>query len=330
MPKVLITGGAGFIGSNVYDRFRAAGYSIVVVDDLSSGTRSNLPADADVRVHDVTSAETAALIETGGFDVVAHLAAQIDVRKSVSRPAFDAQINIGGMLNILEAIGGLDRDKRPRLIFASTGGALYGDAASLPTVETAPTNPDAPYGIAKLACEFYMAYYARIWGLETTVLRFGNVYGPRQDPHGDAGVIAIFCGRLLSAQPLTIFGTGEQTRDYVFVSDVAEAFYIAATYDIPPAGPVDARAFNIGTCVETSVLDVARILTRAAARPESIAFAPERRGEVARSLLGTAKAESILGWKARVAIEDGLTRTLEWARSNGRSVGANPGLHEKA
>jgi UDP-glucose 4-epimerase len=314
MPKVLITGGAGFIGSNVHDRFRSAGYDIVIIDNLSSGKRGNLPDDTDLRVVDVGSPETAEIIRNGRFDVIAHLAAQIDVRKSVIDPIADAKINILGILNILEAIRALPEDRRPRLIFASTGGALYGDAACLPTAETAPTNPDAPYGVAKLSAELYMGYYARTWALDTAVLRFGNVYGPRQDPHGDAGVIAIFCGRLAVGKPLTIYGSGEQTRDYVFVSDVAEAFFIAATHALPAAGGVDARAFNIGTGVETSVLDVAHILARAAGVIESIQFVNARPGELARSLLSPAKAEKILGWKACTSIEDGLTRTYKWVR----------------
>lgn len=318
MPKVLITGGAGFIGSNVYDRFRAAGYEVVVVDDLSSGKRSNLPADADVRVLDIGSVQVAEIVRAELFDVIAHFAAQIDVRRSVNEPSFDARVNILGILNLLEAMRGLPEGERPRLIFASTGGALYGDAPSLPTSETAPTNPDAPYGIAKLASEYYAAYYGRIWDLDTVTLRFGNVYGPRQDPHGDAGVIAIFCGRLLDGKPLTIFGSGKQTRDYVFVHDVAEAFFVAATAKLPARGGVDARAFNIGTGVETSVLDVAKILSSAASIEPRIDFAGERRGEVARSLLSPAKAEEVLRWKARVPIEEGLRQTFHWVKASSR------------
>jgi UDP-glucose 4-epimerase len=319
MPKALITGGAGFIGSTVHDRFRSAGYQVVVVDNLSSGKRRNLPGDADLRVLDVGSAETAEIIRTGKFDVVAHLAAQIDVRRSVTDPVFDATVNVLGILNLLEAIRSLPEDSRPRFIFASTGGALYGDALSLPTAETAPANPDAPYGIAKLSSEFYIAYYGRIWGLDAVTLRFGNVYGPRQDPHGDAGVIAIFCGRILEGKPLTIFGSGKQTRDYVFVQDVAEAFFTAATAKIPAAGPVQDRAFNIGTAVETSVLDVARLLSSAANLEPKIDFAEERRGELLRSLLDPGKAERLLGWKARVGIEEGLRRTFDWVKNGNRS-----------
>ena len=312
MPRALITGGAGFIGSTVYDRFRKGGYEVIAIDDLSTGKRHNLPDDADLRVLDVGSAEAADIIRREAFDVVAHLAAQIDVRRSVTDPALDARINVLGILNLLEAIRSKPEGERPRFLFASTGGALYGDASTLPTAETAPANPDAPYGIAKLASEYYIAYYGRIWGLDAITLRFGNVYGPRQDPHGDAGVIAIFSGRIIEGKPLTIFGSGKQTRDYVFVEDVAEAFFTAASVPVPKAGPVEDRAFNIGTAVETSVLDVARLLSKAANVEPQIKFAEERRGEVMRSLLDPTKAQRILGWKAKVSIEEGLARTFEW------------------
>ena len=315
MPRALLTGGAGFIGSNVYDRFRQAGYDVTVIDDLSSGKRANLPGDADLRVVDVGGPEVAKLISDERFDVVAHFAAQIDVRRSVTDPMLDARVNVVGILNLLEAIRARPEHQRPRFIFASTGGALYGDALSLPTAETAPTNPDAPYGIAKLSSEYYIAYYGRIWGLDAVTLRFGNVYGPRQDPHGDAGVIAIFCGKLLEGKPLTIFGSGKQTRDYVFVEDVAEAFFTVATAKIPPAGPIQDRAFNIGTAVETSVLDVARVLAAAAGVEPRINFAEERRGELMRSLLDPTKAQKLLGWKAKVGIDEGLRRTFDWAKS---------------
>jgi UDP-glucose 4-epimerase len=255
----------------------------------------------------------ATIIRDGAFDVIAHFAAQIDVRRSVGEPQFDATVNILGILNLLEAIRTLPEDGRPRFIFASTGGALYGEAATLPTAETAPTNPDAPYGIAKLSSEYYAAYYGRIWGLDTVTLRFGNVYGPRQDPHGDAGVIAIFCGRLREGKRLTIFGDGKQTRDYVFVEDVAEAFFTAATAKMPPAGPIEVRAFNIGTAVETSVLELAQTLSKAAGIEPKIDFAEERRGELRRSLLDPSKANRVLGWTARVGIAEGLRRTYESA-----------------
>jgi UDP-glucose 4-epimerase len=318
MRKALITGGAGFIGSNVYDRFRAAGYGVTVVDDLSTGKRTNLPPDVDLRVLDVGSPGVAELIRSNRFDVIAHFAAQMDVRRSVDDPVFDARVNIFGILNLFEAIRSKPDSERPRFIFASTGGALYGHALTFPTSESAPTNPDAPYGISKLSSELYAAYYGRVWGLDAITLRFGNVYGPRQDPHGDAGVIAIFCGRLLQGKPLTIFGDGKQTRDYVFVQDVADAFFTAATAELPPPGPVETRAFNIGTGVETSVLDLARILGDAARSESKIEFAPARPGELPRSLLDPSKARRGLGWQPKIGIEEGLRRTYQWVQSSSK------------
>jgi UDP-glucose 4-epimerase len=315
MPRVLITGGAGFIGSHVIESFFDAGYEVEVLDDLSSGTRENVRDGVALHVLDVAYPEAARLVANGRFDVVAHLAAQMDVRRSVEDPMFDARTNIIGSLNVLEAVRRLDPAQRPRVVFASTGGALYGDAAKLPSSEESPANPDAPYGVAKLSIEYYLGYYARIWGLETVVLRFGNVYGPRQDPHGEAGVVAIFCQRLAEGQPMTIYGTGRQTRDFIFVGDVADAFFAASTAPLPAAGPLTARAFNIGTGVETSVLDLAHMLAKAVDVEPKIDFRPARSGEVERSLLDATKAERELGWKATVSLTDGLSRSFAWTRS---------------
>ncbi len=309
--RALITGGAGFIGSHLADRFVAEGWSTEVLDDLSSGKRENLsPA---VRFHqlDVRSPDAARLVGTGGFDVVIHLAAQMDVRRSVADPRFDADVNIGGTLNLCEAIR-LTNGKRPRLVFTSTGGALYGDTARPPHGETTPKDPDSPYGVAKLAVEQYLGYYARIHGLETATVRFANVYGPRQDPHGEAGVVAIFCQRILAERPLTIFGDGMQTRDYVHVRDAVEATYLAATQPLLPAGGVDARAFNVGTGVATSVVDLAETLRRASGRDAPIEFAPKRAGEQLESYLTTTKAKTVLGWRPRVDLEAGLADTFAW------------------
>lgn len=312
MPRALVTGGAGFIGSHVTDRLIAAGYDIVVIDDLSSGYRENLAAGIDLRVADVKSPEVAEIISSGRFDVIAHLAAQVDVRKSVADPISDLHTNIGGTVNLLEAVRALPEGFRPRLIFASTGGALYGEARHFPTAETAPTNPDAPYGVAKLAAEYYLAYASRIWNIETAVVRFGNVYGPRQDAHGEAGVIAIFAQRLFDDRPLTIYGSGRQTRDYVYVSDVANAFLAVATHPLPPAGPIEARAFNIGTAVETSVVDLARELAAISGKTPTINYALPRAGEVDRSVLDPGKAWHLLGWRAEVSLSKGLAATYAW------------------
>jgi UDP-glucose 4-epimerase len=309
VPKALVTGGAGFIGSHVADRFLAAGYDVDVVDDLSSGKRDQVPVGATFFEVDVQSADVASLVRERKYDVIAHLAAQIDIRKSVKDPLNDCAINTGGTLNIFEAVRSI-KPSRTRVVLVSTGGALYGEAAGASSDETADKNPDAPYGIAKLAAEYYTAYYSRIHGLDTAVLRLGNVYGPRQDPHGEAGVIAIFIGRILAGEPVTVFGDGEQLRDYVYVGDVAEALLAASTRPLPPAGKLDARAFNIGTGEGTSVLTLARELSRIAGRDPEITFAARRTGEIQISVLDVDKAAKVLGWKPRVALADGLELTL--------------------
>ena len=262
MPTTLITGGAGFIGSHVAERYLAEGWTVHVIDNLVSGKRENLPPAATFHELDIRSPEAASLVGTLRPDALVHLAAQMDVRKSVENPVFDAETNVVGSLNLLEAV----RHASPetRVVFASTGGAIYGDHTVPPNVETFVKDPESPYAIAKLSVELYLAYYGRVHGLSTVALRFGNVYGPRQDPHGEAGVVAIFCGRLLEERALTIFGDGSQTRDYVYVADVADATWRAATRQLPAAGLLDARAYNIGTGVGTSVTRLAELLSRAA------------------------------------------------------------------
>jgi UDP-glucose 4-epimerase len=311
MARALVTGGAGFIGSHVVERFLSAGYEVAILDNLSSGKRENVPAAAELHELDIRSPEAAALVREGGFDVIAHLAAQIDVRRSVEDPLFDADVNIRGTINIVESVRASGRPTR--IVFASTGGALYGDCAEPPTVEPFAKDPEAPYGIAKLAVEYYLAYYARVHGIDTVAVRFGNVYGPRQDLHGEAGVVAIFCNRIVSGRSLTIYGDGAQTRDYVYVGDVADGIFRAATTPLPAPGRVDARAFNIGTAVETSVLDVARLLMQAAGSEVPIEFAPKRAGEIQRSCLNVDKVHRELGWRPQVSIAEGLQRTFEWA-----------------
>jgi UDP-glucose 4-epimerase len=310
MKRLLITGGAGFIGSHVADRLLGMGHEVVILDDLSSGKRRNIPEGARFEECDIRDARAAQIVRSGEFDVVAHLAAQMDVRRSVADPTFDASVNVIGTLNLLEAARTLER--RPRFVFASTGGALYGDFVEIPTPEDAPKDPDAPYGVAKLSVEHYLAYYGRVHGFDTMVLRFGNVYGPRQDPHGEAGVIAIFCQRILGGKPVTIYGDGTQTRDYVYVEDVADAFVRAALGRIPDAGPMNDRACNIGTAVETSVLELAERLRRLSGRDTEIGFAPARAGELMRSCLEVSKSRRVLEWEPRVPLEEGLSRTLAW------------------
>jgi UDP-glucose 4-epimerase len=316
--RVLVTGGAGFIGSHVSDVFIANGWAVEIIDDLSSGKRSNVPAGATLHEVDVRSPEASRIVQHGTFDVIVHLAAQIDVRRSVADPLFDASVNIVGSLNILESVRNSDRAKETRVVFSSTGGAIYGDLAITPTVEITPKEPDSPYAIAKLAVEHYLSYYTRIHGLETVVIRFGNVYGPRQDPHGEAGVVAIFCGRVLENRPLTIYGDGTQTRDYVHVTDVAEAAFLVATAGLPAVERLDDRAFNIGTGSATSVVDLARVLLEAAGADVPIEFAPRRAGELQDSCLSVDKARDVLGWSPRITLEQGLAGTYQFAATSSK------------
>lgn len=308
--RILITGGAGFIGSNVADVFVAAGHRVTVLDNLASGKRTQVPAAAEFVEADVGSPEAAAVVREGRFDAICHLAAQIDVRKSVTDPQFDARVNILGALNLLEAVRAAGATTR--FVFASTGGAIYGDFVTPPNVEDFPKDPESPYGIAKLAAELYMAYYARVHGVPTAVLRYANVYGPRQDPHGEAGVVAIFCGRLLDGRALTVFGDGLQTRDYVYVMDVARANLAAATVVLPPAARLDVRAWNIGTGVETTVIALAETAMRAAGTTVAIEHAPGRPGEQRRSAVSIAKATAGLGWTPRATLAAGLAETYAW------------------
>ena len=309
--SVLVTGGAGFIGSHVVRAFAGRGSSVTVLDDLSSGKLANLPEGVTFVEDDIRSPSAARLVREGAFDVICHLAAQIDVRKSVEDPAYDVAVNIGGSLNLLEAMRQSGKAST-RFIFSSTGGALYGDVETIPTPESFPKDPQSPYGNAKLSVELYLGYYARVHGLDTVALRYGNVYGPRQDSHGEAGVVAIFCERVLVGSPLTVFGDGEQTRDYVFVEDVAQANLLAATSTLPPAGPLDSRSFNIGTGVETSVIQLAELIRAASGTTPVIQHAPDRAGEVRRSVLLATRAQQVLGWTPRTSIADGIDRTFSW------------------
>jgi UDP-glucose 4-epimerase len=313
-PRALVTGGAGFIGSHISDLLIDEGYDVEIIDDLSSGKCENLPGKAKLHEMSVTSPEAAAIVRDGAFDILVHLAAQIDVRKSVADPLFDATTNILGTINLVEAVRASGR--KTRVAFTSTGGAIYGDFNKPPNVETFPKDPESPYAISKLSAEYYLAYYGRLHGMEHVSLRFGNVYGPRQDPHGEAGVVAIFCTRILGGKPLTIFGDGLQTRDYVYVGDVARAVYLGATRDLPAAARVDARSFNVGTGVGTSVVDLARLLQAAAGSDAPIEFAPKRAGEQQESFLDAGKARTLLGWEPQVTLAEGLRKTFEWAREH--------------
>ena len=301
--RAIVTGGAGFIGSNLVDGLLAAGHDVAVVDDLSTGRRENLTADA--RLHELDVLDTPAL--TAAFareqpDVVFHLAAQIDVRRSVVDPAHDARVNVEGTVNVLRAARAAGAR---RVVFSSTGGAIYGEAETLPTTEAAPLRPLAPYGASKHAAEGYLDLFASLHGLSTVALRYSNVYGPRQDPLGEGGVVAIFCGALASGTTPTIFGDGEQTRDYVYVGDVVRANLLAATSEA--GGPL-----NVGSGVETSVLDLVERLNdvRVGARLTPT-HSPARPGEVTRSCLDPSRARTQLGWVPEVDLDEGLRRTFE-------------------
>ena len=309
--RVLVTGGAGFIGSHVSDLFLSRGWSVDILDDFSSGKRENVAGGARVHELDVRSPEASRVVREGTFDVAIHLAAQMDVRKSVADPVFDAGVNIVGTLNLMEAIRRSSRTDT-RFVFSSTGGVLYGDFVTPPNLETFPKDPESPYAISKLSVEYYLAYYRRVHGLDTVALRYGNVYGPRQDPHGEAGVVAIFCGRILDGKALTVFGDGKQTRDYVFVGDVAQATFAAATTTLPAPGKLDARGFNIGTGIGTSVLEIADGLMKASGTRVPLEFAPPRAGEQQHSFINSGKARQLLGWSPATSLEDGLRQTFEW------------------
>jgi UDP-glucose 4-epimerase len=311
VTSVLVTGGAGFIGSHVAEAYLAAGYAVTVLDDLSTGRRENVPSQARFVQADVASPEARALLEQGGFQVLNHHAAQMDVRVSVADPERDARINLLGLLNLLE---GARRGGVRRVVFASSGGVVYDERSPLPHREEAVKLPLSPYGVSKLASEYYLAAYARLYGLETVALRYANVYGPRQNPHGEAGVVAIFGSRILAGRSLTIFGDGLQTRDYVYVGDVARANLLATECPAPAAESLDAAAFNIGTGVETSVVSLARLMLEAAGRDVPLVHAPPRTGELARSALRCEKAWHLWHWRPEVALPDGLRRTYEWIR----------------
>ena len=314
--RALVTGGAGFIGSTLVDRLLAEGHAVDVLDNLSTGSLANLAAARSDRAHDfsfhqidVRDPSVMELIDRRRPDVVFHLAAQADVRVSVARPVFDAEVNVIGGLHVLE---GARQAGAGKVVFASSGGTIYGDVdpAELPAAETRPQRPLSPYGVAKKAMGDYLFAYRELHALEYTALALANVYGPRQDPHGEAGVVAIFAGRLLSGEACTIFGDGTQTRDFVFVDDVVDAFVRAADRG-------SGLLANVGTGVETSVNELYAAMARAAGVDTPAVMAPARPGELARSALDPSRAGLYLGWEPWTDIDTGTAAVLDWFRQRG-------------
>jgi len=307
--KILITGGAGFIGSTIADLFLASGWEVAVLDDLSSGKRENVPAGARFYPCDVRSAAATEAVIQEKPSVVCHHAAQIDVRKSMADPRHDCDVNLGGLLHLMQAAAKAGSVKQ--VLFASSGGAIYGDTEQVPTREDHPARPLSHYGVAKASSELYLGVYRANHGIPYAALRYANVYGPRQDPHGEAGVVAIFCGRLLDRKPCTINGDGKQTRDYVFVGDVARANLLAAEKGF-------AGALNVGTGIETDVNELYARLAGAAGFEAPPVHGPAKPGEQLRSCIDPSAARAALGWAPAMSLDDGLLRTLEYFRAKMR------------
>jgi len=319
--RVLVTGGAGFIGSHLVDGFLREGYEVAVADNLSTGKRENLNPKAEFYAMDICDPDLEGVFRDGNFDYVNHHAAQIDVRRSVADPLFDAQVNILGLLNLLE---NCRKYSVKGFVLASSGGVVYGEPQKLPAAEIFPKGPQSPYGVSKLASEFYLNYYAQVRGLSYITLRYGNVYGPRQDPHGEAGVVAIFGLKMLKGEAPTIFGDGEQLRDYVYVGDVARANLLALKYlekgiirSAPGGCAINDYAYNIGTGKGTSVNELFSILKESAKFVGEAEYGPERTGELKRIYLDAAKAKDVLGWAPETRLHEGLLKTVEYLAKRG-------------
>jgi UDP-glucose 4-epimerase len=302
---VCVTGGAGFIGSHVAEAFLAQGRRVLILDDLSGGKRENVPAGAELHVLDIRSGEAAELVRDSGVEILVHHAAQMDVRRSVEDPVFDAWVNVVGSLGLAEAArrGGVRQ-----ILFASTGGAIYGEQDRFPADEEHPARPLSPYGVSKLAFERYLFFYHSAYGLDVTCLRYANVYGERQNPHGEAGVVAIFLNRLLAGETPTINGAGLQTRDYVHVSDVVRA-------NLAAAGRPGFHTYNVGTGVETSVVDLYREIARALGSKAVASHGPAKAGEQTRSVVDGALGRRELGTPVPIPLSAGLVRTADWFRA---------------
>ncbi|HEY3375073.1 MAG TPA: NAD-dependent epimerase/dehydratase family protein [Candidatus Aquicultor sp.] len=303
--RIIVTGGAGFIGSNIVDAYIEAGHDVAVIDNLSSGKEENVNPKARLYKLDVRSSEVELVIAKEKPDVLNHHAAQIDVRRSVDDPVYDANINVLGMINLLQSC---IKHNVKKVLFASSGGAIYGEPEILPADETTKLNPLAPYGASKVAGEYYLSCYHELHGLGYTALRYGNIYGPRQDPHGEAGVIAIFCQAMLDGRDVKIFGTGEQLRDYVYVGDVVRANVLALETG-------DNIAVNIGTAAGTSVNELFSRLKNIIGYDRDAVYCPARQGELDRTYLANTLAKQALGWEPQVDIEQGLTLTAEFFKN---------------
>lgn len=309
---ICVTGGAGFIGSHVADALVDQGHQVVILDDLSSGSKANVPEGAALEVLDIRSPEAAAMIMDRGVEVIVHHAAQMDVRRSVKDPAFDADVNLLGLLNLLEAAR---QGTVKQVIFASTGGAIYGEQDFFPADESHPVRPVSPYGVAKLASERYLYFYHHEYGLDAACLRYANVYGPRQNPHGEAGVVAIFLHRLLADQQPVINGDGRQTRDYVFVEDVVRA-------NLAAVGREGFRIYNVGTGVETDVNALFDFIHRAVGRGPQAIHGPGAPGEQLRSSISSGLLEAELGVSVSTLLADGIQRTADWFAARQPPVGS--------
>lgn len=308
--RVLVTGGAGFIGSHLVDALLAAGHEPIVIDNLATGDRGNLRPEVRFYEADIRDAGAVnALFARERPEVLIHEAAQLDVRRSVADPGYDADVNIVGTLRLLQA--GVEHGLQ-KVLFASSGGAIYGDTAIIPTPETNPTAPISPYGVSKLSIEHYLHYYHEIHSLPYVALRYANVYGPRQNPHGEAGVIAIFAERLLRGEPATIYGDGENTRDYVFVSDVVAANLGALARD-------KVGAYNVGTGIETTVNAIFRRINNLTEAGAEERHGEAKAGEQRRSCLDWEQARHDLGWAPQVGLDEGLARTVEFFSEKVRS-----------
>lgn len=305
--RIAVTGGAGFIASQIADAYVALGHEVLIVDDLSSGERKNLNPKARFVEADIRTAAGASAIEAFKPEVLNLHAAQIDVRKSVANPAFDAETNVVGTINLVEA--GRRGGALKRVIYAASGGSMYGDSKVMPTPETEPPAGVAPYALSKFAGELYLSCFKAMYGIHYVALRYANVYGPRQNLHGEAGVVAIFAERLLRGDPCTIYGDGGQTRDFVYVGDVVEANVKALTTEY--CGGV-----NIATSTETDVNKVYGLLAKNLGISTPAKFGPERLGEQRRSVLSNAKAKQVLGWEPKVDVERGMAQTIAWYREH--------------